>query len=66
MSDENDIILDDGESDIIGQQLDILNYVNEYDHSNLYDDWQEQKIKVVSNAMKIIIKQQQTILKGLK
>lgn len=65
MSDD-DIILEEGAPDIIGEQLDILNYLNEYDHSDLYDDWKEQKIRAISSAMKIIIKHQQAILKGLK
>lgn len=69
MSDENDIIFEDGEeaaaSHAIEVQVNLLFNLNEMDHSGLYDDWQEQKIKVISRAMKIIMKAQDKMSKEL-
>ena len=68
MSDENDIILEDGDerSEILQDQIDVIVTINELDHSGLYDDWNEQKIRVISTAMKIIYKIQQATLKELR
>lgn len=70
MSDDNDITFEEGfetpASKAIDVQLDVINYVNEMDHSGLYDEWNEQKIKVLSRAMKIILKAQDLMLKELK
>lgn len=68
MSDEEEIQEDAPETliDIIDRQLEILLQLNEVDHSALYDDWNEQKIKVLSMAMKIINRAQTQLFKDLK
>ena len=68
MSDDNDIILEDGDerSTILQDQIDVIVTINEIDHSSLYEEWNEQKIKVLSMAMKIIYKTQQLTFKDLK
>ena len=63
---EEDMILDTGESSIIDAQINVLFNIEDMDHSGLYDDWNEQKIIVISRAMKIIAKSQSIILKNLK
>ena len=63
---EEDMILDTGESSIIDAQINVLFNIEDMDHSGLYDDWNEQKIIVISRAMKIIAKSQNIILKNLK
>ena len=69
MSDEQEPIEEEQQEsliDIIDRQLEILLQLNEVDHSALYDDWNEQKIKVLSMAMKIINRAQTQLFKDLK
>lgn len=68
MSDDNDIILEDGDerSAILQDQIDVIVTINEIDHSSLYEEWNEQKIKVLAMAMKIIYRIQQATFKDLK
>jgi len=49
---EDDLILgeSDERSEVIQDQIDILMTINEMDFSALYDDWNEQKIKVINRA----------------
>ena len=48
---------------IIDNQLILINSLYDVDLSGLYDLWNEHKIKVISQAMQIIIKKQKEIMK---
>jgi hypothetical protein len=65
---DNDITLQEGEflDDIIGEQINVLLNFQDIDFSQLYDDWEADKIRVISLAMKIINARQRQILKELK
>ena len=67
----DDIILEEGEQsvcddNVFSEQINILLNMGEIDFSALYEKWEEDKIKVISTAMKIINERQKTILKDLK
>lgn len=53
---------DDPRLAMIDNQLILINSLWDIDLANLYDLWNEQKIRVISNAMKIIMKNQKLIL----
>ena len=65
---ENNISLEEGDflDDVIGEQINILLNFESIDFSQLYDEWQEDKVKVVTMAMKIINARQKQILKDMK
>lgn len=52
--------------DVISDQVNLLFYLQDINFPDLYDNWQEDKIKLVTNCMKIIEAQQKKILKELK
>ena len=67
----DDIILEEGEQsvcddNVFSEQINILLNMGEIDFSALYEKWEEDKIKVITTAMKIINERQKTILKDLK
>ena len=68
MSDENDIILEEGEesSQMIQDQLDIITTLDPIDLSNLYEDFNEHKIRAIVMAFKIINKLQSNVFKSLR
>ena len=51
---------------IINDQVSLLFYLQDINFPDLYDNWQEDKIKLVTNCMKIIEAQQKKILKEVK
>ena len=70
MNEEEDLILgeesEDTLIDIIVCQLDVLYYISDLEHDNLYEDWKLHKTAAISRAMKIITKAQNIRLKELK
>lgn len=50
----------------ISDQVNLLFYLQDINFPDLYDNWQEDKIKLVTNCMKIIEAQQKKILKEVK
>lgn len=52
--------------DVISDQVNLLFYLQDINFPDLYDNWQEDKIKLVTNCMKIIEAQQKKILKEVK
>ena len=67
----DDIILEEGEEsvcddNVFSEQINILLNMGEIDFSGLYEKWEEDKIKVITTAMKIINERQKAILKDLK
>ena len=67
----DDIILEEGEPSIsddtvFSEQINLLLNMMDMDFTALYDEWQEDKVKVVTTAMKIINTRQKNILKELK
>ena len=67
----DDIILEEGEPPIsddtvFSEQINLLLNMMDMDFTALYDEWQEDKVKVVTTAMKIINTRQKNILKELK
>lgn len=65
---DNDITLQEGEfvDDIIGEQINILINFQDIDYSQLYDQWDTDKIRVISLAMKIINARQRQIFNDMK
>jgi hypothetical protein len=67
-NDEDDLILDAGGNDrdpelnIIDNQLILINTMLEIEQEP-YNDWLEEKIKILARAMKIIYKTQAKLLK---
>lgn len=51
---------------IIGEQINVLLNFENIDFSALYDEWQEDKVRVITTAMKIINARQKQILKDMK
>lgn len=51
---------------IFSEQINLLLNMMDMDFTALYDEWQEDKVKVVTTAMKIINTRQKNILKELK
>ena len=66
----DDIELEEGkgvsEDPVFEEQINILLNMADIDFTALYDDFQEERIKVISTAMKIINARQKNILKELK
>ena len=50
----------------ISDQVNLLFYLQDINFPDLYDNWQEDKIKLVTNCMKIIEAHQKKILKEVK
>lgn len=66
---DNDIILEDGddrtiELEIIDNQLIVINTLLEIEQEP-YDTWQDDRVRVLANAMKIIMKQQKVLMKNV-
>ena len=51
---------------IFSEKINLLLNMMDMDFTALYDEWQEDKVKVVTTAMKIINTRQKNILKELK
>lgn len=69
MAEENDITLEEGMPDnpslaIIDNQVILINSLFDIDLSDLYDEWREDKIKVITRAIKVIHREQGKLLKG--
>ena len=63
LQDQIDTVIID---EVISDQVNLLFYMQQINFPDLYDAWNDDKIKIVTNCMKIIERRQVEILKEVK